>query len=274
MAGRGIQHIPIRFPASAPSWFKEWMTEFIRDVLSKLDIRNAIEGGGVSVTGNSDEVATLAADADIAALAALQYVVLALSGTVANERKLTTSAQIAVNDGGAGGNVTLTLADGAVGSGNLESFPALSALVRRADDDGFPSPVVAGSDGQVLRRGSDLVEFGALDLASANAVTGVLPDANIDAAIARDSEVTSAIAALSTVYQPLDSDLTSIAALTTAAFGRGLLELASFSALLDLVGSAANGDILYRSGGAWTRLPIGTPGQVLTVSAGNLPEWA
>lgn len=41
----------------------------------------------------------------------------------------------------------------------------------------------------------------------------------------------SGIAALSSVYQPLDSDLTSIAALSTTAFGRALLELADAAAL-------------------------------------------
>lgn len=48
---------------------------------------------------------------------------------------------------------------------------------------------------------------------------------------------------------------------------------ATLSTLLDLVGSAANGDILYRSGGSWTRLAIGSASDVLTVS-GGLPAWA
>ena len=69
--------------------------------------------------------------------------------------------------------------------------------------------------------------------------SGTVADARIASTIARDSEVTSAIAALSTVYQPLDSDLTSIAALTTTAFGRGLLELADQAALLAAAGAAA-----------------------------------
>lgn len=58
-----------------------------------------------------------------------------------------------------------------------------------------------------------------------------LVDADIPATIARDAEVTSAVSALSSVYQPLDSDLTAIAALTTTAFGRGLLTLADAAAL-------------------------------------------
>lgn len=53
----------------------------------------------------------------------------------------------------------------------------------------------------------------------------------------------------------------------------GSAEEVTLSQLLDWVGSAANGDILMRSGGSWTRLPIGTNGQVLTV-ASNLPSWS
>ena len=97
-----------------------------------------------------------------------------------------------------------------------------------------------------------------------------LDESDIPAGIARDSEVTAAInavidaapgaldtlnelaaalgddAAFSTTVtnalagkQPLDSDLTAIAALTTTAFGRGLLELANAAALLAAAGGAA-----------------------------------
>jgi hypothetical protein len=60
--------------------------------------------------------------------------------------------------------------------------------------------------------------------------SGTVADARIASTIARDSEVTSAISALSTVYQPLDSDLTSIAALTTTSFGRAFLAFADEAA--------------------------------------------
>jgi hypothetical protein len=48
--------------------------------------------------------------------------------------------------------------------------------------------------------------------------------------------VAAAIAALSSVYQPLDSDLTAIAALTTTSFGRSVLELANAAAGRTLFG--------------------------------------
>lgn len=72
-------------------------------------------------------------------------------------------------------------------------------------------------------------------------------DADIPAGIARDAEVATAVsdhAALAdphpgyltsaegnAAYQPVDSDLTAIAALATTAFGRGLLALADAAAL-------------------------------------------
>lgn len=55
--------------------------------------------------------------------------------------------------------------------------------------------------------------------------------------------------------------------------GAGPTEESTLSQVLDFVGSAADGDLLYRTGGAWTRLPIGSATNILTVAAG-LPSWA
>lgn len=73
--------------------------------------------------------------------------------------------------------------------------------------------------------------------------SGTVADARIASSIARDSEVTSAISALSTVYQPLDSDLTAIASLTTTSFGRSLLEAANAAALRTLAGVVIGTDV-------------------------------
>ena len=51
--------------------------------------------------------------------------------------------------------------------------------------------------------------------------------------------VDTAALALTANVQPVDADLTAIAALTTTAFGRGLLELANQAALLSAAGAAA-----------------------------------
>lgn len=55
--------------------------------------------------------------------------------------------------------------------------------------------------------------------------------------------------------------------------GSGAPEEVTASQLLDWIGTPADGDILYRTAGAWNRLGIGTAGQVLTV-ASALPSWA
>jgi len=51
-----------------------------------------------------------------------EYVVMALNGTLTNERKLTAGANITITDGGAGGNVTIAASGGAV------SFPLEGSL--------------------------------------------------------------------------------------------------------------------------------------------------
>lgn len=59
---------------------------------------------------------------------------------------------------------------------------------------------------------------------------------------------------------------------TTA--GTGVMEELTLTQVLDLVGSAAQGDILYRDASGWTRLGAGTAGQVLqTNGTGANPSW-
>lgn len=57
--------------------------------------------------------------------------------------------------------------------------------------------------------------------------------------------------------------------------GAGDFEECTLSEVLDLVGSAAQGDIFYRDGSGWTRLAAGTNGHFLqTQGAGSNPQWA
>jgi hypothetical protein len=57
--------------------------------------------------------------------------------------------------------------------------------------------------------------------------------------------------------------------------GSGDVEECTLSEALDFVGSAAQGDILYRNATGWARLPAGTAGQYLyTQGAGANPLWA
>lgn len=56
--------------------------------------------------------------------------------------------------------------------------------------------------------------------------------------------------------------------------GAGDAEEVTLSELLDFIGSAAQGDILFRGASSWSRLPAGTLGQTLqTNGAGADPSW-
>lgn len=82
-----------------------------------------------------------------------------------------------------------------------------------------------------------VVSDGVSDVGLLYGGTGVFPPAveaadlsGFETTSAHNSSQSAAIAALSTVYQPLDSDLTSIAALSTTSYGRALLTLANAAA--------------------------------------------
>lgn len=77
-----------------------------------------------------------------------------------------------------------------------------------------------------------------------NATTNVLTTPSAAAFATANSLTTSAqLAALSSVYQPLDSDLTSLSALSTTAYGRSLLEAANALALRALAGTVIGTDV-------------------------------
>lgn len=90
-------------------------------------------------------------------------------------------------------------------------------------------------------------------------------------------------------YQPLDSDLTAIAALTTTSFGRSLLQAANAAALRTLADSPSNaeavldaiidakGDLIVGSAADTpARLAVGTNGQILVADSAEATgiKWA
>lgn len=79
---------------------------------------------------------------------------------------------------------TLVAASFAMGPGiitpaMLDNGAALSVLGVTGNASAARADIAAASDGQVLRRSGTAVAFGAVNLASANAVTGLLPAANV-----------------------------------------------------------------------------------------------
>lgn len=96
-----------------------------------------------------------------------------------------------LSGGGLTGTVALNLAD----------LAGLSVIGRSANTTGAPAAITAASDGQVLRRSGTTLGFGAVDLASANAVTGDLPFTSIAqlaglSVLGRDTNSTGDMAAV------------------------------------------------------------------------------
>lgn len=95
-----------------------------------------------------------------------------------------------------------------------------------------------------------------------------------DAIEALEAKVGVNSSAVTTSHDYKLSAVTSTAkALTSGTSTQSVTGLTLVSPTLTLT-SDATGDIYYRnSGGALTRLPIGTAGQILDVSASGIPEW-
>lgn len=148
MPGRGLQEIPLRVPAE---WDSAWFTKFVREVLSQADVRNAVEGIGIAISGNSSEPATIQASADIAGLLDQPYVLASPSGFLTQERILGGEAGIvSVTDGGAGNDITVGLEEFGVPYSKLVQAPAFSVLGNQLTSTAGVDVITAVNEGDVL----------------------------------------------------------------------------------------------------------------------------
>lgn len=227
-------------------------------------------------------------DGTLTALAALGspgFIAMTAADTAALRSIAVPSALLAItNPAGVAGDPTITLpvrganlvfAGPTTGADAAPAFralvaadiPSLSGTYQPLDAD-LTAIAALGSTGIAVRTAANtwaqrtITGDTEIIVANGDGVSGN-PTISIGAAIARDSEVTSAIAALSTVYQPLDTDLTAIAALATTAYGRSFLTQAAAANARDLIdldttdtpqfarlglGTAADGSALLKLG--------------------------
>lgn len=149
------------------------------------------------------------------------------------------TSRLTVTDGdGDGGNPTLDMAD----------ISAVAVWGRASNTSGKPAAIQAANNDRLLARTSDQVAFRQLTV-------GMVPDSELTYAKIQNVSATARILARATA-------------------GAGVIEEATLSTVLDFIGSAAQGDILYRGASSWVRLPAGTAGYVLsTGGAGADPSW-
>lgn len=186
MSGKGLDNVPIRWP---DRWDPAFMDRLFREVLAKADIRNAIEGLGISITGLSDEFATLSASEDVQALIDASLLTSTdESANLDNVRRLVAgSPGITVTDNGPG--LTLAVDIGVIPWGKLGDIPDLSVIGVATSDDGFSpvQPIQSSTNNTVLRRASDTLSWSQIvyaDIEDATAVSVVGRSANSSGVLA------------------------------------------------------------------------------------------
>jgi hypothetical protein len=154
-----------------------------------------------------------------------------------------------VTAGPGSGSQAASIANAAVTDAKISNRAAVSVFGRSANSAGVGADIAAGANDRLLRRVADALDFGQLTI-------GMIADALITYAKIQNVSATSRILARKTA-------------------GAGVIEEATLSEILDFIGSAAQGDILYRDAANWARLAAGTSGDFLkTQGAGANPIWA
>lgn len=147
--------------------------------------------------------------------------------------------------GAAGGDLTGTYPNPTVGAGKITASKVAADVATQAELDAETSARTA-ADGALQPLDSDLTAIAALatttfgrSLLTAADAAGVRTLAGLGTAATQASsafDASGAAAAAQAASQPLDSDLTAIAALTTTTYGRSLLAAANAAALQTLAG--------------------------------------
>jgi hypothetical protein len=248
MPGRGLQYLPMN---DVPEkWDRQWFIDFCRETLALADVRNAIEGAGISIEGNSDTEATIGTGTDVEQLIDGPYVLAEPYSFLANARTIEgENGVIDIDDDGPGQPLTVGIREGGVKNAKLRPGRECSVIGRSANSVGFVADILAAANDRLLTRISDVLAFSQLTV-------GMAPD---------DLWTYAKLQNISAQFRILGRKSASA----------GDTEECTLSEVLDFIGSAAQGDILYRGSSAWARLAAGSSGQFLqTQGAGANPQWA
>lgn len=158
----------------------------------------------------------------------------------------------------------------AVTLAKMANMATASLLGRSTAGTGSPEVLSASSARSLLN-----VADGANNYSHPNHTGDVTSTGDGATTIANDAVTTAKIINDAVTYAKIQNISATSRVIGRKSSGSGDAEECTLSDILDFVGSAAQGDILYRGASTWTRLAAGTSGHYLkTLGSGANPEWA
>lgn len=166
------------------------------------------------------------------------------------------------------------------GATNQELYLWAQSLIKELRGGGFVNALglmdtegAQDAVGGILSNAGDIVFT--YDDATPAITAAIKNDAVTTAKILNDAVTTGKILNDAVTYAKIQNVSVTDRLLGRDTAGAGDIEELTLSQALDFIGSAAQGDILYRGAANWARLGAGTSGQFLqTLGAAANPQWA
>lgn len=164
----------------------EWADRVLLPELAKLDVRNAIQGTGISIDATPDRVATISASEDLGELFDADFVMAEASPLLPNARLLRGEGNVIdITDAGPGAGVTVGIAQHSLHGNKLRLSDGLSVVGNPASGEAEIVDIPATADDTALVRVGGVLGFGKVTPAMIDpAITTryLVPVANGDAA--------------------------------------------------------------------------------------------
>lgn len=144
-------------------------------------------------------------------------------------------------------SITASIIDGSVTYAKIQNVAGSSLLGRITTGAGPAVEILAAQNNLVARRVGDVIDFGLL-------TSSMFPNGVV-------------------LYSKIQNVSSGAKLLGRKTAGIGTVEELTLSETLDFIGSAAHGDLVFRGLAAWTRLPAGANGRVLTAHGAADLTW-
>lgn len=149
-------------------WSADWFRQFIRTQLANADVRNAVTGTGIEITGNSTTAATVSVTPDLQALFTQPYILAkspsGISGAFDTFRILAPqSGVLTVTDGGAEASITVGVKTNGIGNAQIRQGAPISVIGNASDITANVADIASSANGDVLwNNGGTSIGFGPL----------------------------------------------------------------------------------------------------------------